>query len=119
MYFSLIIGQLSIIAINVTAFFNALGVVRKWDTASLAPEQLELEHRSELISTIVLWSLVFQILSLVVFEITVRSLAPFIPGAMCTTGTLQAHYLGWPILFDTSSDLALYVINSSIIPSDR
>lgn len=104
----LIIGQIAVAAINGVAFTNAIRIVRKWDTTSLSPMQLELEHRSELIATIVSWSLLFQMFSLLVFEITARSLSPFIPGAMCTVGTLQAHYLGWPVLFLKIGALYLY-----------
>lgn len=104
----LIIGQIAIAAVNAAAFGNALRIVRNWDTTSLSPMQLDLEHRSELIATIVSWSLIFQIFSLVVFEITARSIAPFIPGAMCTVGTLQAHELGWPVLFLKIGALYLY-----------
>jgi hypothetical protein len=104
----LIIGQVAIFVINTAAFFNAVKIVRRWDTASFAPIQLELEHRSELIATIASWSLFFQIFSLLVFEITARSLAPFIPGAMCTVGSLQAHYLGWPVLFLKMGAIYLY-----------
>ncbi len=104
----LIIGQIAMAAINGAAFWNAVRIIRKWDTGSFSPAQLELEHRSELIATIVSWSLLFQIFSLLVFEITARSLAPFIPGAMCTVGTLQAHPLGWPVLFLKIGGLYLY-----------
>jgi len=104
----LIVGQVAIAAINMVAFGSALKIVRNWDTNSLSPMQLELEHRSELIATIVSWSLLFQIFSLLVFEITARSLAPFIPGAMCTVGTLEAHYLGWPVLFLKMGAMYLY-----------
>ncbi len=104
----LIVGQIAVAAINGVAFTNAIRIVRKWDTTSLSPIQLELEHRSELIATIVSWSLLFQMFSLLVFEITARSLSPFIPGAMCTVGTLQAHYLGWPVLFLKIGSLYLY-----------
>lgn len=104
----LIVGQIAIAAVNGAAFGNAVKIVREWNTTSLSPQQLELEHRSELIATIVSWSLLFQIFSLLVFEITARSLAPFIPGAMCTVGTLQAHDLGWPVLFVKIGALYLY-----------
>jgi len=104
----LIIGQIAVASVGAAACFNALRIVRSWDTASLSPMQLELEHRSELIATIVSWSLLFQIFSLLVFEITARSLAPFIPGAMCTVGTLHAHHLGWPVLFLKIGALYLY-----------
>lgn len=105
---SLIIGQIAVAAINAAAFVNAVRIVRHWDTSSLSPAQLELEHKSELVATIVSWSLLFQAFSLLVFEITARSLAPFIPGAMCTVGTLHAHYLGWPVLFVKIIALYLY-----------
>ena len=105
---ALIIGQIAVAAVNGAAFVNALRIVRTWDTASLSPKQLELEHRSELIAAVVSWSLLFQVFSLLVFEITARSLAPFIPGAMCTVGTLHAHYLGWPVLFVKIGALYVY-----------
>lgn len=104
----LIVGQAAIAAVSVVAFVNALRIIRHWDTSSLSPLQLDLENRAELIATIVSWSLLFQMFSLVVFEITARSLAPFIPGAMCTTGTLQANRLGWPVLFVKIASLYLY-----------
>lgn len=104
----LIVGQMAVVAVNAVAFISALRIVRSWNTGSLSEFQLDLERRAELVSTIVSWSLVFQVFSLIVFEITARSLAPFIPGAMCTTGTLQAHPLGWPILFVKIATLYLY-----------
>jgi hypothetical protein len=104
----LIVGQLAVVAVNGVGFVNALTIVRRWDTASLSPGQLALEHRSELMATIVSWSLLFQLFSLLVFEITARSLAPTLPGAMCTVGSLQAHPLGWPVLFLKMGTLYLY-----------
>lgn len=104
----LIIGQVAIAAINTVAFANALRIVRHWDINSTLPRQLDLEHRSELIATIVSCSLFFQLFSLIVFEITARSLAPFVPGAMCTVGILEAQPLGWPVLFFKMAALFLY-----------
>ncbi|MBI5248696.1 MAG: hypothetical protein HY912_04310 [Desulfomonile tiedjei] len=104
----LIIGQMATVAINAVAFANALRIVRNWNTNSMLPMQLDLEHRSELIATIVSCSLLFQAFSLMVFEITARSLAPFVPGAMCTVGILEAQPLGWPVLFLKIAALFLY-----------
>jgi len=104
----LIVGQMATVAISAIAFANALRIVRKWDTSSMSPMQLDLEHRSELVATIVSCSLLFQAFSLMVFEITARSLAPFVPGAMCTVGILQAQPLGWPVLFLKMAALFLY-----------
>ncbi len=105
---ALIVGQLMIVAVNAAAFFNAVKIVQQWDISSFSPGQLELERRTELIATVVSWSLFFQLFSLLVFEITARSLAPFIPGAMCTVGTLEAHWLGWPVLFVKVAVIYLY-----------
>lgn len=104
----LIVGQMATAVINAVALANALRIARKWDTNSMLPMQLDLEHRSELIATIVSCSLLFQVFSLIVFEITARSLAPFVPGAMCTVGILEAQPLGWPVLFFKMAALFLY-----------
>ncbi|MFC1834848.1 hypothetical protein ACFL2Q_08955 [Thermodesulfobacteriota bacterium] len=104
----LIIGQTAIVMVNLAAFFTAVRIIRSWDTTSLSPLQSNLERRSELMATIVSWSMFFQVFSLLVFEVTARSLAPFIPGAMCTVGTLHAHVLGWPTLFVKVGALYLY-----------
>ncbi len=104
----LIIGQMAVAMINGVAFINALIILRRWNATSYAPFQLNLEHRSELVATIVSWSLSFQIFSLLLFEITTRKLAPSIAGAMCTVGSLEAHYLGWPILFTKLGAFFLY-----------
>lgn len=105
---ALLIGQTAVVAINAVAFANAFRILRYWDTSSWSARQLDLEQRSELVATIVSWSLAFQVFSLLVFEIAARSSASFIPGAMCTTGTLQAHPLGWPVLFVKMGTLFLY-----------
>ncbi len=97
---SLIIGQIGIVLINAVAFVSALKIIRKWDTSSYDPEQIDLERRSELVATIVSWSLVFGILSLIVFERTNDSLVPFIPGAMCPIGVLgQNEFWGYATLY--------------------
>ncbi len=104
----LLMGQGVILLINGVAFLNALKILRTWDITAQTPEQLCLEHRSELIATVVAWSLGFQILSLLVFELSARTMAPLIPGAMCTVGTLTAHPAGWPLLFIKISGIYLY-----------
>jgi len=105
---TLIIGQFGIVAINGVAFINAVKIIKSWNTSSFQPQQLELERRSELISTIISWSLIFQIFSLVVFERTNDSLAPFIPGAMCPIGVLGSNRWGYPALFIKIIGLFVY-----------
>lgn len=105
---ALMIGQIGVFAINGVAFINAIKIIKKWDIRSFHPEQLELERRSELISTIISWSLVFEIFSLIVFERTADSLAPFIPGAMCPVGVLGSNRWGYPTLFIKMIGLFVY-----------
>ncbi len=105
---ALMIGQIGILCVNAVAFLNALRIVRRWDVRSYAPEQLELERRSELIATIISWSLLFEILSLVVFELTARTLTPFIPGAMCAIGVFGADAWGYPSLYVKILGLFVY-----------
>ncbi|HEX15666.1 MAG: hypothetical protein DRG33_02825 [Deltaproteobacteria bacterium] len=105
---ALIIGQVGIVAVNAVAFINALRIIRNWDPTSYDPEQLELERRSELVATIVTWSLLFEVFSLVVFERTTDSLAPFIPGAMCPVGVLGQNPWGYPTLFVKMFGLFVY-----------
>lgn len=97
---SLIIGQIGIVIVNAFAFISALQILRRWDTSSYNPEQINLERKSELVATIVSWSLFFEILSLIVFERTNDSLVPFIPGAMCPIGVLgQNAFWGYSTLY--------------------
>lgn len=105
---ALMVGQVGILCVNAVAFLNALRIVRRWDVRSYAPEQLELERRSELIATIISWSLLFEILSLVVFELTARTLTPFIPGAMCAIGVFGADAWGYPALYVKIFGLFVY-----------
>ncbi len=105
---ALLIGQVGILLVNAVAFVNAVGIVRRWDVRSYAPEQLELERRSELIATIISWSLIFECLSLVVYELTARTLTPFIPGAMCAIGVFGADPWGYPALYVKIFGLFVY-----------
>jgi len=106
---SLIIGQIGIVLINAVAFVSALKIIRRWDTSSYDPGQIDLERRSELVAIIVSWSLVSGILSLIVFERTNDSLVPFIPGAMCPIGVLgQNEFWGYAALYTKIAGVFVY-----------
>lgn len=74
-------------------------IVRKWDIRSMEEQQLILERKSYLASTIIQYGLGIQILSIVLFYMTLESLSEVIPGAMCATGSLKANIYGFPTLF--------------------
>jgi len=95
---ALLLGALLVILLMLYACSIGFSVLRHWDRASYAQQQLELERRTYLISTMVNYALGFQALSLLLFIYTVDSLHPLFIGAMCATGTLNANPVGWDVL---------------------
>jgi hypothetical protein len=77
----------------------ALQLVRHWDITSGSERQLGLERRTYLISTLVTWCFAAVVVSLPLFVYNAEQMATQFTGAMCATGVLNAHPLGWPTLF--------------------
>jgi hypothetical protein len=84
-------------------FASALGIkiLRKWDVTSSSEEQLILERRTYLISTLIQYGLLFEIVSVFLFIYTADDLHTLLVGAMCATGTLNANAYGFPALYAT------------------
>ncbi len=76
--------------------FFGLRIIRRWDLQSGSEEQLALERRTYLISTILAYALVFQIGSLFLFVYTADSLHRLFVGAMCAAGVLNIDPYGYP-----------------------
>lgn len=76
----------------------ALQVVRHWDIRSGSERQLELERRTYLISTLVVWGFAATGVSLLLFVYNAEQMSTQFVGAMCATGVLNANPLGWPTL---------------------
>lgn len=79
------------------AFAGAL-ILRYWDINSGSETQLRLERKTYLISTIIGYALVFQLLSLFLFIYTADSIHPFFTGAMCAVGSLNVNQWGFPLV---------------------
>jgi hypothetical protein len=77
------------------SFYGAL-ILRYWDLKSGSDAQLRLERKTYLISTIISYALVFQLLSFFLFIYTADSLHPFFTGAMCAVGSLNVNQWGFP-----------------------
>ncbi|HEY6008877.1 MAG TPA: hypothetical protein VIU40_11185, partial [Geobacteraceae bacterium] len=80
------------------AGFHGLRILRYWDITSGAERQLELERRTYLVSTIVSYFLVLQLVSLFLFIFTADSICSLFVGAMCAVGTLTVNSFGYPTL---------------------
>lgn len=81
------------------ALFIAIQIARRWDIRSMDDRQLMLERRTHLAATIIRHCLWIQVISLVLFYMTLESISEVIPGAMCATGALQASDFGFPALY--------------------
>ncbi len=78
------------------ASFFGVKIIRRWDMASGSEEQLTLERRTYLISTILSYLLVFQAGSLFLYIYTADGLHNLFVGAMCAAGTLNVNSYGYP-----------------------
>jgi hypothetical protein len=96
---SLISG--STITLFLLFFAAGLGVniLRRWDIKSSSDEQLLLERRTYLVSTLVQYGLLFEIVSLFLFIYTADDIHNLLVGAMCATGSLNANKYGFPALY--------------------
>lgn len=74
-------------------------VIRRWDLQSGSETQLVLERRTYLISTLVSWAFVAELVSLLLFIYNAEAMSGQFVGAMCATGVLNVNPWGWPTLF--------------------
>jgi hypothetical protein len=96
---ALILG--SGITLLLLLFASALGIkiLYRWDISSSSEEQLLLERRTYLVSTLVQYGLLFEVISIFLFIYTADDLHNLLVGAMCATGTLNANSYGFPVLY--------------------
>ena len=95
---ALLIGSALTGFLLLSAATYGITVIRKWDMGSGSEEQLGLERRTYLISTMVSYAFGFQLLSLFLFVYTADELCPLFTGAMCAAGTLNVNAYGYPTL---------------------
>jgi hypothetical protein len=78
-----------------SAYFG-IRIIRRWDIQSGSEEQLALERRTYLISTILSYVFIFQIGSLFLYIYTADSFHNLFVGAMCAAGALNVDPYGYP-----------------------
>ena len=94
-----------IIVSSVVAFMMLLAagfsvqVARRWDIHSGSELQLGLERRTYLISTIVAFCFLAELVSLLLFIYNAEQMSSQFVGAMCATGVLNVNPYGWPTLY--------------------
>lgn len=93
------------------ALVHSIPILRKWNPNSSHEIQLKLERNGYLVSSILRFVLGFQILSLIFFLVTVNNWLPqLIRGAMCATGILGIHSLGYPLLYLKIFSIFIYFV---------
>ena len=95
---ALIINALLAGFMVVYAGWYGVRILLHWDIESGSELQLSLERRTYLISAIVNFILVCQLLSLLLFIYTADDLHSLFTGAMCAAGTLNVNGYGYPVL---------------------
>ena len=91
-------GSAVALAMLLAACLVGLQVLRRWDFSSSSADQLELERRTFLVSSLASLALAIEIASSLLFLFTVDDLHGLFVGAMCATGSLNAAPVGWWVL---------------------
>ena len=95
---ALLLIALLVSAMGVYAGYYGMRILGHWDPASGSEQQLELERRTYLISTVMNYILGFELMSLFLFVYTADDLHTLFTGAMCAAGTLAVNPFGYPAL---------------------
>ncbi len=95
---ALYLASLLISLMTLYAAYYGVQILRKWDIKSGSDLQLILERRTYLISTILTYVFVFEIISFFLYIYTADQLHTLFVGAMCAAGTLKVNSFGYPAL---------------------
>lgn len=95
---ALVFVSLLVCGMIIYSSFFSMKVIRRWNLQSGSEEQLALERKTYLISTILSYVFVFQIGSLFLYIYTADSLHNLFVGAMCAAGALYVDPYGYPTL---------------------
>ncbi|PKN19129.1 MAG: hypothetical protein CVU71_10145 [Deltaproteobacteria bacterium HGW-Deltaproteobacteria-6] len=93
---ALVFASVLICGMIIFSSWFGIRIIRCWDMQSGSEEQLALERKTYLISTILSYVFVFQIGSLFLFIYTADGLHNLFVGAMCAAGTLYVDPYGYP-----------------------
>jgi len=96
---ALVLVSLVVSGMLLVAARFSVSVLRSWDIASGSELQLNLERRTYLISTIVVFGFIAEIISLLLFIYNAEQMSSQFVGAMCATGVLNINAYGWPALY--------------------
>jgi hypothetical protein len=112
---ALLLGSGITLVLLIYAAGLGIKIIRNWDISSSSEEQLALERKTYLVSTLVRYGLVFEIVSAFLFIYTADDLHNLLVGAMCATGSLNANSFGFPALY---AKIAIFFLSAAWIALD-
>ncbi len=95
---ALVIGSGIELLLVLYAALLGVKIIRRWDIKNSLEEQLVLERKTYLVSTLVQYALLFEIITIPLFIYTAEDIHTLLTGAMCATGSLNANPFGFPTL---------------------
>ncbi len=95
---ALLLGSGIVLLMMLYACALGIRILMKWDYESSSEEQLALERKTYLISTLINYAFGFVVLSGFLYIYTVDDIHQLFVGAMCATGSLNANPIGWNVL---------------------
>ncbi len=95
---ALVVNSWLISAISLVAAVLGLRIIRRWDLGSTASLQLSMERQTYLISSVLAYLMIFELLSLFLFAFTADRLHSLFIGAMCAAGSLNVNAYGYPAM---------------------
>ena len=95
---ALLLASLLSSLIVLWAAWFASQVLRNWDVASGHARQIKLERRTYLVSTALIFVMLLELTSLLLFVYNADKMAVMFTGAMCAVGTLNINEFGFPAL---------------------
>ncbi len=96
---ALLSGSVIVSAMMIYSTLVGLKIVFRWNYESSSSAQLDLERKTYLVSTIVKYVLLFEVLSVFLYIYTTDDIHNLFIGAMCATGSLNANPIGWNLLY--------------------
>jgi hypothetical protein len=106
----LVTGHTAMLFIFSLAVVGAWQIYRGWDFESNSEKQYELEKKTYLVSTVMNFVLIIQMIMLFLLVLAADELSKVIPGAMCATGTLSSNSFGFPVLWVKIFSFFVYFI---------
>lgn len=96
---ALIMVSLGVSGMLFLAMIFAIRILHSWNINSGSELQIRLERQTWLISTILAYVFISELIALLLFIYNAEAMSSLFTGAMCATGVLNINGFGWPTLF--------------------